>query len=77
MTTRETLLRLFATHAGPDAPPIEPGSWLQDLGLDSIATMGLVVDIEDEFDVVLDQTTLLGLKTIAELTAWLESARRS
>lgn len=75
MTTQQTLLRLFANHAGPDAPPIATSSWLQDLGLDSIATMGLVVDIEDEFDVVLDQTTLLGLKTIADLEAWLESAR--
>lgn len=75
MTTRDRLLRLFSNHAAPSALEIGPSSWLQDLGLDSIAMMGLVVDIEDEFDVVLDQSTLLGLETIADLTAWLDRER--
>ncbi len=46
--------------------------WLQDLRLDSIEMMGLVVDLEDEFRVILDQRTLLELRTIADLLRTLD-----
>lgn len=73
MTTRDRLHALLTNHL-PTARDTElTGTvWLQDLGLDSIAMMGLVVEVEDHFDVVLDQRTLLDLRSIDDLVTWLD-----
>lgn len=73
MKTYRKLFELFTVHADAERlRALDADSWLQDLGLDSIAMMGLVVDVEDTFGVVLDQRTLFELRTVADLVRWID-----
>lgn len=46
----EKLLRIYLPLLGEDAP-LAPGTPLADVGLDSLSTVGLLVDVEDTFGV--------------------------
>ena len=57
-----------------DVATIKPGDALRDdLGLDSLATIELLYQIEDAFDLEIPDTDLPGLVTVADVAAYLES----
>jgi len=56
-----------------DVATIKPGDVLRDdLGLDSLATIELLYQIEDAFDLEIPDTDLPGLVTVADVTAYLQ-----
>ena len=48
--------------------PLTPGTnILKDLELDSLATMDLIMDVEDKFDVMISSTDITYIRTINDL----------
>ncbi|MFG2607168.1 phosphopantetheine-binding protein [Streptomyces sp. NPDC048514] len=55
----ETLLRAHLPLAAPDSA-LSPDASLTDLGLDSLGTVGLLVDLEQEFGITVPDDALSG-----------------
>ncbi len=63
----------LADYLKRDVETIKPNDSLRnDLGLDSMATIELVYQIEDAFDVQIPDQDLAKLVTVANVTAYLE-----
>jgi acyl carrier protein len=63
----------LADYLKRDVNTIKPSDTLRnDLGLDSMATIELVYQIEDAFDVQIPDQDLAKLVTVANVTAYLE-----
>jgi acyl carrier protein len=63
----------LADYLKRDVKTIKPNDSLRnDLGLDSMATIELVYQIEDAFDVQIPDQDLAKLVTVANVTAYLE-----
>lgn len=50
---------------------IEEGKMFKDLGVDSLETIELIIQLEDELDIELDDSRLEEIKNIKELDAYL------
>jgi acyl carrier protein len=60
----------FAESGTLPSSPLTPQTRLfEDLALDSLTLMGLVVNLEDHYRVILDETDATGIRTIADLAA--------
>lgn len=59
-----------------DCGPITADRTLVDLGLDSVDIAELLIELEEEFDVTLDEQTLGGIKTFGDLSKHLERLPR-
>ena len=71
MATYEESLKItteiLKTHVDP-AHPIRPNDHIQnDLGLDSLAVMEVVADIEDRFNVTIPSETLSNIATVEDV----------
>jgi len=63
----------LADHLKRDVKTIKPSDTLRDdLGLDSMATIELLYEIEDAFDVQIPDKDLQTLVTVANVTAYVE-----
>ena len=63
----------LADYLKRDAKTIKPSDALRnDLGLDSMATIELLYQIEDAFDVQIPDKDLAALVTVANVTAYIE-----
>lgn len=63
----------LADYLKRDVKTIKPGDTLRnDLGLDSMATIELLYQIEDAFDVEIPDQDLPSLVTVANVTAYIE-----
>jgi acyl carrier protein len=63
----------LADHLKRDVKTIKPSDALRnDLGLDSMATIELLYEIEDAFDVQIPDKDLPSLVTVANVTAYIE-----
>ena len=63
----------LADYLKRDVKTIKPGDALRnDLGLDSMATIELLYQIEDAFDVQIPDKDLPSLVTVANVTAYIE-----
>jgi acyl carrier protein len=61
----------------PHGPPITPDSNLvRDLGLDSLAAMDLLMELENHFDIAIPINSLPAVDTVADLAALIEGIRR-
>jgi acyl carrier protein len=70
------LSQLLRDRLGP-GPALEPETDLvSDLGLDSIAQLELVVALENHFEIVLEPEEGAALRTLGDVAAWVERARR-
>lgn len=70
------LSQLLRGRLGP-TPPLGPETDLVgDLGLDSIAQLELVVALENHFEIVLEPEDGASLRTLGDVAAWVERARR-
>ncbi len=60
----------------PDKIAIEPGSRLvEDLGVDSLDLVGVILQVEDHFDVVIEEDAVPNLCCVQDLTDYLAQIR--
>ena len=69
----EAIAELIADRNDIDVSEITPDSRFEDLGIDSLDTVEMLMDLEDRigFEVELDQK----VETVGELAAFIESKR--
>ncbi|GAA3028199.1 acyl carrier protein [Actinokineospora globicatena] len=65
----ERVLRGYLPLHGPDAR-LRPDDSLADLGLDSMATVGLLVDVEEEFGIALADDDLTDQTFASPAALW-------
>jgi acyl carrier protein len=65
-----TIIKLLAEHTGKDAAEFTPETTFESLGIDSLETVEMVMELEEELDVELELDQKVA--TIAELTAFVE-----
>ena len=70
---KQELYTIIADHSGEEADSIAPETALADLGIDSLTTVEILMDIEDEFGVSL-QVGEIG-STVGDLIAKIEEAK--
>ncbi|PWL90704.1 MAG: acyl carrier protein [Clostridiales bacterium] len=64
------IINLLAEHTGRDASEFTPETTFESLGIDSLETVEMVMELEEELDVELELDEKVA--TIAELTAFVE-----
>lgn len=69
----EKLKEIIADHSGEEAENITPETVLTDLGIDSLTTVEILMDIEDEFGVSLEAGQIG--TTVGELIAKIEEGQ--
>jgi acyl carrier protein len=57
------------------ADPLNPETTLASMGIDSLAMSWLIADIEEKFGVTIYGSDILGFKTVADVTAFIEKAQ--
>ena len=68
MTVAEKILQIVKNQVGENAAEVKPESrLLEDLGLDSLDSVEIAIEIEDEFEIVIDDAEAEGVKTVAAL----------
>ncbi len=72
--TIEKLIAIIADHAGEETDNINADTVLTELGIDSLTTVEILMDIEDEFGVSL-QAGEIG-KTVGDLVAKIEENKQ-
>jgi acyl carrier protein len=73
---RNPLATIIAALSGliPPASVIEPDALLDDIGLDGLDRQILAMDLEDLFQIEINDTTLEQWRTIADVVATVEKA---
>ncbi len=81
MSTEETvedrLMALLRKTLDGDAPLSPDTHLVGDLGLESIQVIEYLCEVEDHFDLAIDEATLADVQTIADLAAVIKKLRRS
>jgi acyl carrier protein len=73
-TTCTRLIRIVADHLWWKESEITPTSRLkEDLGADSLDTVELIMEIEDEFEVDIQEKDFEGLKTPQEIADFIDT----
>ncbi|MCV3743646.1 acyl carrier protein [Ureaplasma sp. ES3154-GEN] len=67
MDVRKTIVRIAQTKKINIGDINNPATNLKSLGIDSLAAMDLIVDIEDELNVRLSDDELISIKTLKDL----------
>jgi len=62
---------------GPTIPVTPELRLAEDLAIDSLGLVGLTLEIERRFAVVVADGELIGFRTVSDLIAYLSSARRA
>ena len=70
----EKLKEIIADHSGEEADSITPETKFADLGIDSLTTVEILMDIEDEFGVTLEAAQVG--KTVGDLVRAIEEAQK-
>lgn len=65
-----TIIKLLAEHTGKAPSEFTPETTFESLGIDSLETVEMVMELEEELDVELELDQKVS--TIAELTAFVE-----
>ena len=72
MSIEEKVVEIIVRELGLDRKEISPEkSFIEDLGLDSLAVMTLAMAIEEEFDVEVPDDDVEGIKTIQNVFDYL------
>lgn len=67
----EKLTALIAEHLGCEASEIAPETTFESLGIDSLDTVEMVMQLEEELDVEIELEG--SLKTVGDLVAFIEA----
>ncbi|HVT13986.1 MAG TPA: phosphopantetheine-binding protein [Fimbriimonadaceae bacterium] len=60
-------MNLLVGHLGAKSESIEPATLLADLALDSLDTVELVMNLEDEFGRDIPESEIVPIETVADL----------
>ena len=77
-TTQDRLIRVLndsMPHA-LDASAVTPATALNSFGVDSLVLIDLIFDLEQEFGVKIAAEDLMNMRTIGDLTAFIDARRR-
>jgi acyl carrier protein len=66
-----------AAKLGPSVVITAESRLIEDLAIDSLDLVGVLLDIQDHFDVVIDDEDVPRLKRVADLAAYVASRRGS
>jgi acyl carrier protein len=70
----ETVSAMIAKQLKVEVGKITPGSRLvEDLGADSANVMVLIMDVEDKFNVMVEDDAINTLKTVGDVVSYIES----
>lgn len=70
----EKLVEIIVNYVEVEAADIKPESrFMEDLGFTSFDFMSMMGELEDEFDVEVDQAEAAGIRTVGEAAAYLET----
>lgn len=72
--TMEKLKAIIAEHSGEDEANITAETTFEELGVDSLTTVEVLMDIEDEFGVTLEAAQVG--KTVGDLVRAVEEAQK-
>ncbi len=70
----EKLKSIIADHSGEDSENITVETTFEELGVDSLTTVEVLMDIEDEFGVTLEASEVG--KTVGDLVRAIEEAKK-
>lgn len=73
MDIESNVLRLIQDHCGLADLPNPSDRLAEDLGCDSLDSVELAMQIEDEFAVLVNDEDLETVKTVADVIAWVKS----
>jgi len=76
-TVEERLMGLLRKTLDADAPLSPDTNLVGDLGLESIQVIEYLCEVEDHFDLAIDEATLADVQTIADLAAVIKKLQRS
>ena len=69
----ENLVEIICNYVEVDAEAVTPESrFMEDLGFTSFDFMSMLGELEDEFDVEIDQQEVANVRTVGEAVAYLE-----
>ena len=71
--TFEKVAKILADYKDMDVSEIKPESSFADLGLDSLDTVEIIMNLEDEFGVSIEMNE--DLKTVADVVSLLDEAK--
>ena len=70
----EKLVEIICNYVEVDAENVNADSrFMEDLGFTSFDFMSMLGELEDEFDVEIDQQEVANVRTVGEAVAYLES----
>ena len=70
----ERLVKIICNYVEVEPENIHPESrFMEDLGFTSFDFMSMLGEIEDEFDVEVDQTEVVNIRTVQEAVDYLET----
>ncbi|MGE0858231.1 MAG: acyl carrier protein [Gammaproteobacteria bacterium] len=69
LAVEDRLIALLGKTLGPDAVLSPATSLVGDLGLESIQVIEYLCEVEDHFDLAIDEATLADVQTIGDLAA--------
>ena len=70
MSIYDRIIKLLAEHTGKDASEFTPETAFESLGIDSLETVAMVMELEEELDVELELEEKVA--TIGELVKFVE-----
>jgi acyl carrier protein len=76
-TVEDQLMVLMRKTLDADTPLSPDTNLVGDLGLESIQVIEYLCEVEDHFDLAIDEATLADVQTIADLAAVIKKLRRS
>ncbi len=76
-TVEERLMRLLRKTLDADAPLSPATNLVGDLGLESIQVIEYLCEVEDHFDLAIDEATLADVQTVADLAEVIKKLQRS
>ena len=69
----ERLVNIICNYVEVDPSNIHPESrFMEDLGFTSVDFMSMLGEIEDEFDIEIEQTEAVNIRTVGEAVVYLE-----
>ncbi|MGY8768475.1 MAG: acyl carrier protein [Pirellulales bacterium] len=76
MSIQERVFEIVSNQLGVDKDKITPeSSFINDLGADSLDTVELVMELEEEFDVDIPEDSADKIETVGQAISFIESAK--
>ena len=73
----EKLQELILQYVQPEGELTEESRFIEDMGFDSFSVMTLVGDIEDEFDIELDERAVAEVRTLGDMMKYIEKLQNA